>query len=133
MYRPKVVNSNFGGSNAVSPTSNLPIVIGPGSNSPNIASTNIGGSKASTTSISPKATTLATIEGKKVSKGKKVATPEIVDINYSVVEDMNKIRESIYIFELSKINSQQELILKAWKDDTKYFVEEKGNDIVNLV
>ena len=106
VYTPKVDSSNFGGSKTRSLTSNSLIVIGSCSNGPKASSTSTRRSKASTfTSTSPKSTTLGTIGGKKVSKGKKVATLEIVDIDYSVVEDMKKTRSNIYIFELSKISS----------------------------
>ena len=105
-----------------------------GSNGSNTSSPSVGGFKASTsTSKNKKATTLGTPRSNKVSKGKKVATPEIVDFDYSVIEDMKKTRENISIFELSKISSYQELVMKAWKDDKEYSVEEKGKAIVNLV
>ena len=46
---------------------------------------------------------------------------------------MKKVKENISIFELSKISSQQEFIMKAWKEDTKCSIEQKGNTVVNLV
>ena len=93
---------------------NLPKVLRLSINGPKAPSTNIGGSKSITsTSKSPKATTSGTTKGKKVSKGKKIETPKIVDIDYIIVEYMKKTRKNISIFELSKISSQQELIVKA--------------------
>ena len=55
--------------------------------------------------------------------GKKASTLEIVHIDYNIFEDMKKKIVNISIFELSKISSQQELILKDWKDDKEYSVE----------
>ena len=46
---------------------------------------------------------------------------------------MKKKSENIYIFDLSKIFSQQNLIMNAWKDDKDHSTEEKGNSIVNFV
>ena len=114
--------------------SDLQIVIGLRSIGSKDASTSTGKSNAtSSTSTSPKVTTSGMTEGNKVSKGKKVATPEIVDIDYNIVEDMKKTRENVFVFELSIISAHQEFIMKSWKDDKEYSSEEKGNTIDNLV
>lgn len=46
---------------------------------------------------------------------------------------MKKAKSNISIFELSKICSQQELIMNAWKEETKCFAKEKSVFFVNLV
>lgn len=69
--------------------SNLTIVVGLGSNGSRVGSTSTGRSKSSTSTLKVEATTTSTIGGKKV------ATPKIVYIDYSVVKDINKARENI--------------------------------------
>lgn len=106
VYQPKVASPNVGAPKAASPTNNLPIVIGSGSNGSRITSTSVSGSKTSSSSSSTKSTSLGTTENKQVNKGKKVSIPKVVDIDYSVVENMKKVKANISIFLLSKISSQ---------------------------
>ena len=108
VYKQKVASSDSGRFKVTILTSNLLIVIGLAINGPKVASTSNGRSKATTsTSTSTKVTTSCMTKGKKVSKGKKVAAPEIVDIGYIIVEYMKKTRANISIFKLYKISSQQ--------------------------
>ena len=77
-----------------------------GRNGPKVASTSTSEAKASTSMLKSSKDTTSGINGrKKVSKGKKFATPKIVDNYYSVVEDVKKDKTNIFVFDLSKISS----------------------------
>lgn len=70
---------------------------------------------------------------KQVKKGKKSLNHEVVDIDYSIVQDMNKAITKNSFLDISKIISQQELIMKVWKEDIECTHEEKCDVLVNLV
>ena len=70
---------------------------------------------------------------KKVSIGNKVSSPKIVNIDYNIAENMKKTRENIFVYDLSKLTSQQDLILNAWKRDKEHSIKEKGKATVNFV
>lgn len=72
------------------------------------------------------------MRNKQLNKGKQVSSPEVLDIDYSIMEYMKKDKQNISILYLSKVSSQQELTMKAWKENIECFVEEKGDVVVNL-
>ena len=63
-----------------------------------------------------------------------VATPEDVNLDYSIVNNMKKMKAYISMFDLSKLEKQQKLLMKAWK--TREYknsnVNDKGKEIIGI-
>lgn len=84
------------------------------------------GPKATTqTTIGPKANNSGTATSKGVTIGKGIATNEFFEFDYNIFENMKKMETNIPIYEISKIMSQQYLLMTAWKDEKTSKDEEK--------
>ena len=60
----------------------------------------------------PKVANLGTTTSKKVSSSKEVATPKDVNLSYNIVDNMNKMNVNISMFDISKLEPQQKLLMK---------------------
>ena len=63
-----------------------------------------------------------------------VATLEFVNMAYNIVDNMEKMKTDISVFEISKLNLQQKLLMKARKvrDEKTSNANDKGKEIVHL-
>ena len=76
----------------------------------------------------PKATHSSTVASRKVSSSKETTTLEDVVVDYIIVDNMNKMKAEISMFELSKLGKKPKLLMKLWrvKEDKNLNANYKG-------